>query len=162
MAAPLKPLQVGDFGTVNSRLVKEWIAAKKADSEIDSYLLTFIDLRSTFGLICCMVTVYVNWLQKLNWQGTTWARMRLTNMWRCVPFYDTDAWVEHVRKFGLPVSHRGAVEMPLKGQRPLQLALSDEGGLGTLLSLVGLAFGVPIGSLWAWVDEHGRAANGAA
>lgn len=159
MAAPLTLLNAWQPGTISSRLTQEWLYSMKSDPKTDVYMLKFIDLRSTWGLLSWMVTVYTNWLQKLNWQGEVWTRMRLTNVWRCVPFYDTDAWMEHVQKFGVPVSHRDTIEMPTQGQRPLQVSLTKEGGLGILLSFVGLALGVPIGSLWAWIEERARAEN---
>lgn len=157
MAAPLTLLNVWQPGKIRSQPILEWLDPMKSDPKADAYLLKFIDLRSTWGLISWMITLYTNWLQKLNWQGEAWTRMRLTNIWRCVPFYDTDAWMEHVQKFGIPVSHRAKVDIPTRGQRPLQASLFQEGGLATLLSFVGLALGVPINSLWTWLEERAGA-----
>lgn len=160
MLAPLSQLNLSQLQKTASPAVQEWLKSIADDAEADNYLLKFVDLRSTWGLISWMVALYTNWLGTLNWKGETWARLRLTNIWRCVPFSDTRGWLEHVHKFGLPVSHKGTVDMPSEGRRPLQMSFFDKAaGLAALLSLVGLALGVPIGSLWEWVDERTRPNN---
>jgi hypothetical protein len=154
MLVPLTFRNVWKPGAVESAHVRDFLAMQRVDSEPDLVLLRFVDLLSTWGLLSWTIALYFKWLKENGWDGDLWTRMRLANVWRCAPFWDVDAWAKHAAKFGVPVSHKNTLEVPQAGQHPITVSPSKEGALATILSLVTLALGVPLGTMWEWAEQH--------
>ncbi|HVY23909.1 MAG TPA: ATP-binding protein [Steroidobacteraceae bacterium] len=66
-------------------------------------------------------------------EGSTFIKLKLINVWRCVPYIDTKSYIDHVAKYGLPVIQRKRVISPV-GSDPdslVEIEMDTELGLDT-------------------------------
>ena len=115
----------------------------KAGAELG--LLNMVDLVETSHVLAYLVVFYLRWLNSLGWKGDLLAKVRLSNIWRCVPFFDTDYWGEFVERFGLPVCSRSSIMMPPEGSKPLRVQCGEETGapMVELFGMLAVALGLP-------------------
>jgi len=148
MFLPLPRLKTA-VSITNSMRSERAISALKALLESKAgatlSLLSLIDLVQTSRLLGYLVVFYLRWLGSLGWEGELLAKVRLSNVWRCVPFFDTDDWGKFVERFGLPVCSRSSVMMPPEGSKPLVVDCCEESGAPfiELFGMLAVALGLP-------------------
>jgi hypothetical protein len=108
-------------------------------------LLSLVDLVQTSRELGYLVVFYLRWLDSLGWRGDLLAKVRLSNVWCTVPFFDTDGWGECVERFGLPVCNRSSIMMPPEGSKPLRVECREETGAPVveLFGMLAVALGLP-------------------
>lgn len=115
----------------------------------DLEVLRFFDVGTTWMAIALLASFYQAWLHQdfptnspdlANLRGA----IRLSGVWRLVPFHDSEAWGQYVQRFGLPITLQDTIELPRNIARGLPLTLRGEPLLWLELSVnMCLALGLP-------------------
>lgn len=75
-------------------------------------LLRIFDLGMLWKTLTCLLAYYRNWLGDIGAIDHFRVALTIKNVWRFVPFCDTDAWADFVKDYGLPVVNRSSIEIP--------------------------------------------------
>lgn len=76
------------------------------------YLFNIIDGFSLFLAFLTLLNKYRELLEAEGWADKLIIKYRIENCWRHVLFFDSKAFVDHVEKYGVPVSQKGQIEIP--------------------------------------------------
>lgn len=130
---------------VKTPAVQEWFREMYAiDEENDLKHLRFLDVRQLWHCIAWFTSYYNEWLGETNLIYDLQVSMKVENVWRSVPFYDSDEWINHVRKFGIPTVNSKHGSIP-PDNRGLFMNLADACPLWIrICSTLGLFFGLPL------------------
>jgi hypothetical protein len=75
-------------------------------------LIKFLDIRGLRAVLCSLIALYLSWLgdgiEPLEFKIS----VLLDNVWRTVPFEDSDEWGEFVYEFDMPVMHSNSIRFP--------------------------------------------------
>lgn len=95
------------------------LGSYKGLAEFDSILASdseahfrVIDLNYLLEAIAVVVDQVRFLLNGANIRGPFYVKMRIENVWRCVPFLDTEYYFEHLRAFGVPVVQETEMTVP--------------------------------------------------
>jgi len=157
MLVPIRclPLWPREWSASSERTAELLDDLIESDTDGDLAFAKLADLASAWNAIGCLVTFYLSWLPTLGPTTDLQAKVALTNVWRCVPFFDLDSWAEYVEKHGLPVCTRDSMLAPEEGRRPL-VVNPDEGAFSIWHKLFGIAavgLGLPPDAMAAFVTE---------
>jgi hypothetical protein len=119
---------------------KALINIMERDAELDLTVLRFFDIERLWSIVGNQVNFYQNWFGKELESEEIKTAVVLDNIWRSVPFHDSDVWGSFVKKFGLPVQNTDFLRVPTKEGRGIMI---DPANWHTICSVIGLAFGLP-------------------
>ncbi len=105
-----------------------------------SYLLRFFDVIELWKSVLVLLSFYQECFGKTLEQNNTRIAISLNNIWRLVPFYDSDEWGTYVKKFGLPIQQVDSTRIPNKKGKAV---VADFPLANTVCVLLSLTFGLP-------------------
>lgn len=82
-----------------------------------------IDGWKFYNVYLVLVGKYIELLKKSNWKDFVLTRYHLVNTWRHTLFFDSDIYVNHLDKFGLPICLKDEADVP---QLPTKNFLKDK------------------------------------
>lgn len=118
-----------------------------------------VDLNFVFNALIGIVEIYDRFLEKAGWSANYFAKSRLLNVWRTVPYLDIPVIIDGFEKHGTPMCLNEQVTAPT-GDDPESFAEinrfkhTDDRVARVILQAIGLfapiarAYGLP-----AWIDE---------
>jgi Putative DNA-binding domain len=117
--------------------------------------LRLFDIGMLWLTLTCLLTYYRDWLG--NAVAIDHFRVALTikNVWRFVPFCDSDDWADFVKNYGLPVVNRSSIEMPEGiGSGMMIKEIGENMGIwGFICSLASMGVGLPLDTTGALLSE---------
>jgi hypothetical protein len=115
------------------------------EREIDILCLRFFDFPKLWSAIITLLAYYHHWIGEEHLITDIRCAVRMNNVWRTVPFFDSDEWGLHVKKFGLPVVKTDTVVFPQDVGRGIVIDYKNKRLIWqTVFDVVGLAFGLPL------------------
>lgn len=87
----------------------QFLRGKLGDKE---YLFNIIDGFNLFSTFLILLNKYQELLEAEGWADKLIIKYRIENCWRHVLFFDSKAFVDHVEKYGVPISQREKIEIP--------------------------------------------------
>jgi hypothetical protein len=121
----------------------------EADHEFSTSYLRFFDIGQLSLAVAFLLSYYQEWLGKEPSLTDLKVAVVIEGVECAVPFFDSDEWGNHVKKFSLPVAPSKTITIPQDIGRGLLMSLSEECPLwATLCSYIGLAFGLPVELYW--------------
>lgn len=95
----------------------------------------------------CLVVInlllyYQEWLGEESLISNLKVAATINNVWRHVPFVDSDKWGEHVQQFGLPVVGCDTIKLPQNRSKSLLMNLDSKELWMGLSGFLGLGFGL--------------------
>lgn len=151
---PLPSIEIGDdFTGLVSFLsgythVVDFVGACRASRLASGWVL---DLNLLFHILMALKSKHITLVTEDGYSGLAYAKVHLENVWRRIPFLDTDSYVLFLKKHGMPVIQEAeAFAPPGRGPETLvKLSVSQVAGgvcmegLGELLVSVAAALGLP-------------------
>ena len=151
---PLPSIEIGDdFTGLVSFLsgythVVDFVGACRASRLASGGVL---DLNLLFHILMALKSKHITLVTEDGYSGLAYAKVHLENVWRRIPFLDTDSYVLFLKKHGMPVIQEAeAFAPPGRGPETLvKLSVSQVAGgvcmegLGELLISVAAALGLP-------------------
>jgi len=130
----------------NFRFLKEKLGEDEGLSTI--YKFSIIDGFNLVLTFLILLNKYRELLEAERWADKLIVKYRIENCWRHILFFDSNAFVDHVDKYGVPVSQKEPIEIPSYSYRAwfmysfeelVERALAD-------FALVAASLGLPITS----------------
>lgn len=119
-------------------------AITRANAEQDLPHLRFVNSSDLWFACGVVVKGYVAWLGEFGLPYALDMAVRLENVWRCVPYSDTDKWGAHVERFGLPLIRHERITFPRRDGVSWRLDLDGEGRCWmSIAAFLGQALGLP-------------------
>ncbi|MFN8515009.1 MAG: ATP-binding protein [Thermomicrobiales bacterium] len=134
-----------DIDQVESSRVRSVLRSLEGDD--NSYLLRFLDVAQLWAGVAILVAFYRDWIRdEFGAAGPSSIKVaiRLVSAWRAVPFFDHDAWGEHVEKVGLPVILADDIRVPSELGRAIEYPWDDNLLNLTLGSIINETLGLPV------------------
>lgn len=144
---PLLDLQ--EFNTkslekLKSLKAREAINTQAALGYEKFHLLKFFDYTYLWRAIVNLLGFYHHWIGESNAIVDVRIAMEIKNVWRRVPFIDSDEWADQVYKFGLPILKRDHILIPNDIGKGMIVSYTDRFALWqTFHSSLCLGFGLP-------------------
>jgi hypothetical protein len=73
-----------------------------------------IDGYKLFLVFLLILTKYYELLKREEWNEKLIIKYRLENCWRSILFFDSDHFIKHIEKYGIPVSQKDVIVIPDK------------------------------------------------
>lgn len=130
----------------NLRLLKEKLGEDEGLPNI--YKFRMIDGFNLVLTFLILLNKYRELLEAEGWADNLIIKYRIENCWRHILFFDSKAFLDHVEKYGVPVSQKEPIEIPSYSyrawftysfERLMELALAD-------FALITASLGLPITS----------------
>lgn len=93
----------------------------------DLSLFYVIDGHKALSVFVTLVQKYVDILRSQNWQGDILVAYRLDNTWRNILFFDSEAFVNHLINFGVPICQRKSGWIPRLEKRSIINEMPKDG-----------------------------------
>lgn len=107
--------------------------------------LRFFDVEALILHLTILISFYKHWLGDLPPIFKMEVAASLTNVWRAVPFLDSDEWGKHVQRYGLPVVGSKQVWVGLSKGEGLRIPWGSDAAEWQVLSgFIFLGFGMPV------------------
>ena len=100
---------VGDNPTLQEFVAKEFCNIV-AQSELSSY--TILDLTHTANFIGAIFRRHHTIMSHAGIKAPLYVKVRIENVWRTIPFVSLPAYLEHVRKYDVPLVQWDEFELP--------------------------------------------------
>jgi hypothetical protein len=111
----------------------------QSDKQDSISVLRFFDVHQLWSMVILLLNFYKTWFGEEIKDSTFRVAMSLENIWRSVPFQDSDEWGLHVQKFGLPIQSSDFVRIPNRSGKSINTTSIE---WHTLCSFIGMAFGL--------------------
>jgi hypothetical protein len=108
------------------------------------YLSRIIDGFRVLSAFSLLMQKYFDFLKSRNWQDKFLAAYRIENTWRTILFLDSDAFIAHITKYGVPVCQRENAWIPSPLQKTAMIEEMPEDGVFQLVEFTRIAshFGI--------------------
>lgn len=139
-----------DLNTIKSSVTKQVLNEVVNNSPLEHNLdlLRFFRFDSCWKAIVSLLGFYHKWLGDDHPITDIKTAIALENVWRSVPFFDHDAWGEHVKKFGVPIIKSSSITIPRNLNKGMLISVTDKRQFWIeLSSYIGLGFGLPLNML---------------
>jgi hypothetical protein len=71
-----------------------------------------VDANQFLVMLSALYGMHLAAINKAGIAGPVLSKVRLLNVWRKIPFFDSEAFLPHVRKYGVPVGQEDSVFAP--------------------------------------------------
>lgn len=71
-----------------------------------------VDINNLFYSVCSLYGHYKKLLTESSLKGPIYAKAAIENVWRRIPFYDTCAYIEYLKRYGFPILQFNKVFAP--------------------------------------------------
>jgi hypothetical protein len=123
------------------KFLAELANQKTYDSGIE--LLKFFDLGILWSIVTTLSTFYLDWLDEKTLSNLK-IGIELDKIWRAIPYFKSDEWLEHIREFGFPISSVSSIKFPEEIGDGFKFELDKKYRLANnLFEIIALAFGFP-------------------
>ena len=114
------------------------------DTEDRFLSIRLIDVGTMIGGIGTLLSFYLEWLGDKSQITNFRTVVKIDGVERTVPFFDSDEWGAHVKKFGLPIVNRDHIRIPTRTKQAFFFNTDARMPLLQLLCFViGNALGLP-------------------
>jgi hypothetical protein len=121
-----------------SNYLKEFIQQIK-----DINNLRIIDGHSLLLIFANLINQYINLLMRNNFTNKLNVRLRLTNTWKTIIYFDSENYIKFIKQYGLPICIKDEIEMPsFRRGRGLEMDIHKHNGLD-FMSFIYAALGIP-------------------
>lgn len=119
----------------------------------DSQIRRIIDTNLILTMLAVCLTKHRRALRAMKLEEPTFAKVRLTNLWRKTPFFDSEAFLQHTIRHGLPICQYESTFAPPTTTPETFLELKETHKFGNATSdALAESFLTPA-QLFAWVME---------
>lgn len=146
---PLAYVPAGQDARLGSLKSKDTARVLRSLRDSEADLLSFFDMEKLWLSIILLATCYEDWLDR-EFSGASSedrsfrAAVRIEEVWRSVPFVDSDEWADFVTRFGLPVIQRDLITIPHDVSEGFEVTADIERPLWTYFAFrVSAALGFP-------------------
>lgn len=94
------------------RLIRTWLEVVGAKSSQTFQFLKFVQMDRLIQIVIFLAGFYQSWLSESGSASSVRYGFVLDGIWRCVPFFDSEIWTEHVKRFGFPVARKNQITFP--------------------------------------------------
>ena len=143
----LPSLHNWEFEQLGSEAVKttlqQMIAAERNTKPV---YMRFFDIGQLWLTLACLLCYYREWLGENELLAELQFAVTIKEVWRSVPFFDSDEWAKYVNEYGLPVMGEQTIKIPREIERGggMRINLSNEWPLWLeVCYFLSLAFGLP-------------------
>ena len=112
----LLPIPMKRFEVLCAEMTSQGIrdmVRQRMQSRVVPGMLEAFDLGETCLALAILINHYQRWLGRGDLVSEFACAIELHNVWRVVPLFDDDTWVEYVKEFGLPIMATKSARTPL-------------------------------------------------
>jgi hypothetical protein len=104
-----------------------WRKLISALEEEDASLFHIIDGYKTLSIFVTLLQKYIDILRSQSWQEKILIAYHLENTWRNILFFDSDAFINHIVNFGVPICQRENGWIPRLEKRSMVNEMPEDG-----------------------------------
>ncbi len=75
-------------------------------------LLNVVDAYKVFFIVSILFGKYIEFLKGHKIPGSLYLRMRVSNCWRVLLYFDDEAYIHYIKEYGLPICQKESIEVP--------------------------------------------------
>lgn len=119
--------------------------AELKDKYTGANIIDFLDARSLYGAITCLVHIYCKYLFDKGYKESVEVKLRLTNCYRSSLYMSSDKYIEHIERYGLPICMKDEQYFPIMPLEEKVAKIADDPitFCNVLFAEVSLALGLP-------------------